>query len=205
MNENKKLKCPFCGKSYQTERTLKAHITKQHKDEVAQTDTTLNTLPETELSSQKKSERKHFSDSDTVLVRNGTQGILHFRGGKTGFIYTFNKFGDELEVEFGDLKTRKSGNGIKFFSNNWLLIDDEDVLEQLNIKQFYDKSLSYDDFENIFTLSADVIQGTIDKLNESQKTIVTCLAVEKFKNREITDITVIDALEDALGQELYDR
>lgn len=205
MSEDKKFICEECGKSFKTAASLKGHKTRVHSESVEKEIKKVETAKAVESKTVKKRivETKRYDDNDEILVRNGFRGTLHFLAPKSRYLYTFNDFGDELYIEFGDLKMAKSGDYIKFFQNNWLLIEDEDALKQLRLDKFYTNALSYEDMLSIFDLPLDEIEEVMNSINDDQKGVIASLAIDQIESNQLNDIRIINKLEELLGEELY--
>lgn len=149
---------------------------------------------------------KDIDDSQYVPVRNGFQGKLIYRSKRTGELFVWSEFGDEQEMELRELRNAK--NSYKsFFINNWFMFDDDYkwVIDYLGLKQFYQYALDVEGFDEIFSQSPAELKKTISKLSEGQKKSVTYRAKELIAEGKIDSLSVISALESALGLELIEK
>ena len=145
--------------------------------------------------------RKALDPNLYVSVKNGFHGSLFYKDATTGEEHRWSEFGDEIEMTFGSLQRARSAQR-KFFTENWWLIDDPEVLESLNATQYYKNALTYEDFEDLFSLKADEVKDRVSGLSRSQKRGVVYVAKQKIEDGELADLNVIRALEEALGTEL---
>lgn len=147
---------------------------------------------------------KAFDPNQIITVRNGFQGRLVYVSKKTGEKFVWDGFGDEQDMEFSELKSARSASK-KYFSNNWFMFDDPEVVEQLGMTQFYRFALKIDDFDKLFTKSPSEISDVISKLSEGQKKSVAYRAKQLITEGEIDSNKVIATLEKCLGVELIER
>ena len=145
--------------------------------------------------------RKAIDPNLYVSVKNGFHGSLFYKDTTTGEEHRWSEFGDEIEMTFGSLQRARSAQR-KFFTENWWLIDDQEVLEALNATQYYKNALTYEDFEDLFSLKANEVKDKVSGLSRGQKRGVVYVAKQKIEDGELADLNVIRALEEALGTEL---
>lgn len=147
---------------------------------------------------------KAFDPNQIVTVRNGFQGKLVYQSKKTGEVFVWEGFGSEQDMELAELKSARSSSK-KFFINNWFMIDDPEVIEYLGMTQYYKFSLNIDEFDTLFTKSADEVRSTVSKLSAGQKKSVAYRARQLIGLGEIDSNKVISALEESLGVDLIER
>ena len=142
--------------------------------------------------------------TDYVVVRNGFQGKLLYQSKKTGEVYFWDEFGAEQEMELRELVNAK--NSYKtFFINNWFMFDEDWIVDYLGVRQFYKNSLSLDEFDSIFELTPDEIKNRISLLSEGQKKSLSYRAKELISEKKIDSLSVISAIEEALGSEIVEK
>lgn len=147
---------------------------------------------------------KALSLNDIVTVRNGYQGKLVYISKKTGEKFVWGEFGDEQDMELGELKSAKSASK-KYFINNWFIIDDPSVIEFLGLTQYYQHTLGIDGFDDIFTKSAAEVKKIVSELSDGQKRSVAYRARQLIGEGKIDSRSVIMALEESLNTELIER
>lgn len=89
-----------------------------------------------------------------------------------------------------------------FFEKGWIRVDDQEVLEYLNLTKFKDKVIEPEDLEIIFSQEPSTIANSIKGMNTNNKILVFNIAREKYVNGELSNIHVIKAIEEALGEKL---
>lgn len=149
------------------------------------------------------SAHKEVDPNTPVIVKNGFRGVLVYTSARTGETYKWNEFGDEQEMELRELRNMKS-SAKSFFTNNWVMFDPEYawVIDELKVGQYYKNAISLDGFDDIFSKSPDEITSTIAGLSEGQRQSVLYRAKELIAQNGIDSLSVISALEKALGVQL---
>ena len=113
----------------------------------------------------------------------------------------WDDFGDVQEMEYRELVSMR-GNQRRFFEENWILIDDPAVIKKLGVERYYKNSLTSDDFEDVFTMSADDIKEIVPTLPGGTKDAIASEAKKKIESGELDSRSAIKALEDSLDVEL---
>lgn len=161
----------------------------------------------TETAAEKKRPykvKKNLDPATIVPVRNGFQGKLVYRSRRTGEEWIWNEFGDEQDIELSELKNAKNTYK-RFFTDNWFMIDDPEIIEYLGVEQYYRNALTVDGFDELFEETPDVIADRVAKLSGGQKRSVIYRAKQLIAEGGIDSLSVISALERSLGVELIER
>lgn len=147
---------------------------------------------------------KEIDLHQTVVVRNGFQGTLVYQSTRTGETFIWREFGDEQDMELGELRNaRNSHKG--FFINNWFMFDEPWVIDYLGMAQYYKLAISIDDLDNIFLLPTDELEVAISALPDGQKSSVAYRASNLIADGTIDSNKTIAALEKVLGVNLVER
>jgi hypothetical protein len=185
-----------------------ANTTKKKSGNAAEA--TENTTVETAAPvAEESNERVTFKPSEIdihqyVTVRNGFQGRLVYKSKRTGETFVWERFGDEQDMELGELKNAKNSNK-KYFINNWFMFEEPWVVAYLGVGQFYKFAVSIQDFDQIFTMSPAELERVISSMSAGQKKSVAYRARQMIADGEIDSNKVISTLEKCLGVELVIR
>lgn len=136
--------------------------------------------------------------NEEILVYNGFYGMLNYTSKRGGNPLLFMQFGDSDYITFGELQTMRSTQPA-FFTKNWILIEDQEVLDALNVSRYYENSLHIYEFEDVFKRPIKQLKEILAKVPETQKIVLYHLAAEKIASGEIDSKKTIDALEEAFG------
>lgn len=138
---------------------------------------------------------------DEVLVKNGYCGELNVLLPKSKYVITFSEFGDDDYIELAELKALRNSKPI-FFERNWLIIEDDNVIDFLNIGKYYADYLTVEDIDELFELPVDEMIAKIQKLNQVTRDNIARRAVDMIKDGNIDSVKKIEALEEELGYNL---
>lgn len=139
-----------------------------------------------------------------VTVKNGFPGMLVYISRKTGEKFVWQEFGDEQDMELGELKNARNSSK-KFYMNNWFLIDDPAVLDYLGVADYYKYATKNAGFEKLFDKTPAEIKRDVATLSDGQKRSVGYRARQMIKDGELDSVKKISALEEALGITLIER
>ena len=172
----------------------------KQKDEIVEEDT----APVTKAETKKKIIPKDVDPTEYVVVRNGFQGRLIYKSKRTGEIFEWDSFGAEQEMELRELRNAKN-SAKKFFSNNWFMFDEDWILDYLGVRGYYKHALPIDGFDDVFTQKPATLRKTVAGLSSGQKRSLAYRAKELITEQQIDSLSVINALEEALGIELIEK
>ncbi len=136
--------------------------------------------------------------SEEILVHNGYYGALTYKSKRNGIPLMFKEFGDSDYIQFGELQTMRSTQP-KFFSENWILIDDQEVIDALGVGRYYENALTLADFDTIFDRPIKELKAIVPKLSKSQKQVLFAMAKDRIERGEIDSKRKVQALEELFG------
>lgn len=143
-----------------------------------------------------------ITNETMVECRSGVSGNLIYKSSlNPGYVVEWNSLGEIQEMEYRELVSMR-GNQRRFFEENWILIDDPAVIKKLGVERYYKNSLTSDDFEDVFTMSADDIKEIVPTLPGGTKDAIASEAKKKIESGELDSRSAIKALEDSLDVEL---
>jgi hypothetical protein len=138
---------------------------------------------------------------EMVPVRNITNGSLTYVSKKTGAEIHWSDFGAEEYIDVAELLTMKSGQP-RFFNEPWVMIDDENVIEYLGLRQLYDRIVNPDNIEEFFYLSVEDIADKLKKAPHGTKELVASKAREMVENGTLDSVRIVRVLEKELHIDL---
>ena len=145
-----------------------------------------------------------ITNETMVECRSGVSGNLIYKSSlNPGYVVEWSGLGEIQEMEYRELVSMR-GNQRRFFEENWILIDDPAVIKKLGFGRYYQNSLSTDDFEDVFNMSADEIKEIVPTLPGGTKDAIASEAKKKIDSGELDSRSAIKALEDSLDVELED-
>lgn len=164
----------------------------------ATTKATTSTVAETEVKTTKP---KTFSQTDTILCRSVTPGWLGVPG-KSGMYYVFANYGDETEIEYGDLFALKNSHS-RYIYDPLFVIEDEELLENprwKDISEFYsDKVYGMDDINNVLNKPNNAFKNTLTTLPKGLLKAITVEVAKRIEDGTFDSIRKIKALDEVCG------
>lgn len=172
--------------------------------------------PEIEAAPAVKAERvaetRKLDDTLRVVVQSNVHGALIFINRRTGDRTEWDHFGDKQTLTMGDLRSMR-GSQRGFFENNWIFVDrvdedgyeditPEDIYKTLMVTQYYKDTLTPDNFNEFFNLSATEIKDRIYRMSAAAKTNLIVAANDGIRNGTLDSLRAIHAIEEALSCEL---
>lgn len=155
---------------------------------------------------KKKIVAKDIDLDQYITVLNGFHGKLVYKGRRNGEWFIWDEFGAEQDMELRELKSAKN-DCKKFFSENLFMFNEEDmwVVDYLGLGKYYDNALSIDEIDDLFSKSAANVKKIVNGLSDGQKRTVAYRASQLIADGQIDSLSVINALEEALGTELIEH
>ena len=146
--------------------------------------------------------QKKITNDYIVDVKNGTHGSLIYHSNRSlGYTVEWSEFGEVQQIEFGELVAMR-GSQRRFFEQNWILIEDAEILKKLGVDRYYINALTTDNFDSVFKMSADEIKEKVSKMSDGLKESIRLRAVELIKSGELDSLSAIKALGEVLGCDL---
>ncbi len=144
---------------------------------------------------------KKFNQNDGVLCRSITQGGL-FCDGKSGITYEFVDYGDETEIQYGDLSAAVKAKAKYIFTPSILILDEDFINEFPQLKKFYDEVYTVGDLKKVLDMPIDEMVNTIKNLPHTVYEPLKTIAATQVYNGELDSVKKIRALDEVLGVDL---
>lgn len=147
---------------------------------------------------------KDVDVSQYVTVRNGFQGKLVYRSKRTGELFVWDEFGDEQDMELGELKNAKN-SAKKFFINNWFMFDEPWIVTYLGMDRYYRYAVNIDEFDSLFEKKPAEVAAVISNLSDGQKRSLSYRARILIADGTIDSRQMISTLEKCLNTILVEQ
>ena len=125
-----------------------------------------------------------------VSVSNFTIG---YRTKETNTMLIWNSYGDEHEMKIGEV-INMLGESEKYLKQPWLIVDDEEFMEAMNLGELYDLVFDLEDLDAFFKQSEYKIKEGLDRLSVSMRNDVLNRAVAMIYNGEINNLRLVQFL-----------
>ena len=165
----------------------------------------------------KHKKRVRIGKDETFYVKSNVVGGLYFCSKDKSFEQEWYSSDDEVELTFEELQKIRRQSKI-FFSENWLVIEDQDyssdpddhepytakdVYTALNVNQYYDDCItSIEEMDELFTKSPKEIAMEVSKMSQALKETLASRAIEQIEEGNIDSNRVISALSSSLNIDL---
>jgi hypothetical protein len=155
--------------------------------------------------------KKKIPLDTNISCKSAVRGTLTYLSKRmAGYQVVWNDFGDEEFLEFQELMSMRSTD-LRFFKDNWIVIEDSDeytaqeIMDALRVSQYYKANVDIDNFDSLFTESPDKIKTEVSKMSSGLKSTVAMRAKQLYNDGKLYDLRCIRALEESLGVELEAR
>lgn len=171
-------------------------VTKKTTTKAATSTTEAKVEPKVEA---KKS--KTFAQADSILCRSVTPGWLGVPG-KSGMYYVFANYGDETEIEYGDLFALKNSHS-RYIYDPLFVIEDKELLENprwKDVSEFYsDKVYGMDDINNVLNKPNNAFKNTLITLPKGLLKAITVEVAKRIEDGSFDSIKKIKVLDEVCG------
>ena len=161
-----------------------------------------NEIIEEEVKSTPRKQKKTFDQSDGILCRSVTRGLLNIEGQKTGIMYTFNDYGDESEIEYRDLVAEIRARKPSVFDPRIVIEDEDFVAEFSQIKAMYEEKYCAFDLVALLQLPPQKMKSALADVPKSVYSNLKAIAGTMVANGELDSVQKIKMLDEVLGTDL---
>lgn len=141
------------------------------------------------------SKRRQKLPADMLVeCQNMTMGKLIYKSTRqNGYMIVWSNPGDIEEIELSELVSMRNSQ-IRFFTQNWIGIDDPEVVEYLGIGKYYEGVPAFEDYESIFFQPIDDMKVTIANLPKGAKKTLGIKAAEMINDGTIDSMKTVKYL-----------
>ena len=125
-----------------------------------------------------------------VSVSNFTVG---YKSKETNTMLFWNSYGDEHDMKIGEV-INMLGESEKFLKQPWLIVDDEEFVDAMNLGELYDLVFDLEDLDAFFKQPTHKIKEELDKLSASMRSDVLNRAIAMISNGEINSLALVQFL-----------
>lgn len=180
-----------------TTTTRKPRATKANP-EVAEVIESTETVETTKVVEQPKIEvveKRVLKDTDKITIMNNTTGRYMYKSKDNRTTIEMEEYGNTATLTFDELRIMFNSQR-KHISEAFIIILDEDVIEEFNYTPQYKNILAPEEVVELLN-KPEAIKEVLPKMPKTMREIVIYTAKRKFKNGELTDITIAKAIKEA--------
>lgn len=152
-----------------------------------------------ETPTPKRAVKKQIDPNVLVEVRNVTNGNVFYKSKRSGAEYYFEGYGTTDFIEFAELRTMNSGSP-RFLKEPWLIVEDDEVAEFLNLKKIYDAMI--DDIDGFFDQTILDMEEKLRKAPRGSRLAVAQRARQLVDEGTLDSKSKIAMLENTLNIDL---
>lgn len=161
------------------------------------------TIPKTEMK-PKLYNATEISSNYLVPCTSCFKGKLIYISKRTQGYQEEWSFGQTAYIEFIELQTMVRTDK-KFFENNWLYVEDMNVVKALNLERYYKNILKAEDFDDFFKKSPAEIEKRLKEMSNEIKISVVVRAIEMVEEGTLDSMKVIETIERVTGYDIIEK
>lgn len=142
-------------------------------------------------------------NDDTRIVVEARVSAVYYTCPVTFETFSWLEVGDTQEMTFKQLRIMNTKHP-RYFSEKWLKPLNDDVLEKLKLKKYFENNLSRGDLKLLFGNDVGAVEELLINLNPDAKSELAQKAVKAAKNGKISNIKIIRLIEKYLDVEIMD-
>lgn len=139
--------------------------------------------------------------NELIPVMNITNGPLLYTSLKTGMSVKFEQYGDVEYLEVGELLTMRSSQK-RYLEEPWMLIMDEEIVNYLGLDKLYQKLISPQNVDKIFTFDQPTFQEVIENAPMGYNQLIISRAKQRLKDGSLDSLAKIKILEEKFNIQL---
>lgn len=147
-------------------------------------------------------EKTQLAANDLITVMNNTTGRYGYIG-RSGYSFELEEYGDTAQVPFGELQLMRSSSQKRHLEEAFIIILNDDAVAQLNYTKLYEHVLDGQSVEELLS-QPHRLEETLSKMPLAMRETVTTIAKQKYMNRTLFDIRVIEAIEKSLNVKIIE-
>lgn len=178
-------------------KTVKAKVDSPAPVAVAEEVKPVNVIEVTE-----KVKKKHDPE-ELITCRSITAGELVYLAKKTGILYTWADYGDEIEVQYQDLLPLSLTHSALLFDPKLIIENEELVAEWDKIGNVYKGLFKYDDIEAVLSLDDEAFRNALLVMPAGLKDSLKNIVATKIDEGQFDSLNKIKIIDQVLGTDLY--
>lgn len=176
----------------------KAKATPVEKVETVETAKAVETVEEKKPARPKK--RLEINRDDLIECRSATTNLVYISK-RTSEKFEWADFGDVQYITLGELISMKSTQP-RFLKEGWLIVDDEEAIEQLGLAKMYGNIFEIDDMASFLENDEYEIERILKNMPRGFKNSIAQFAREQVESGELDSNRKIKLLEQLLDVDL---
>ena len=144
--------------------------------------------------------RLEINRDELIVCRSATENLVYISK-RTGEKFEWAEFGDVQYITLGELITMKSTQP-RFLKEGWLIIDDEEAIEQLGLAKMYGNIFEIEDMAEFLEKDPYEMERILKNMPRGFKNSIAQFAREQVESGELDSNRKIKLLEQLLDVDL---
>lgn len=144
--------------------------------------------------------RMEINREDLIVCRSATTNLIYISK-RTSEKFEWAEFGDIQYITLGELISMKSTQP-RFLKEGWLIVDDEEAIEQLGLAKMYGNIFEIDDIGEFLEKDPYEMERILKNMPRGFKNSIAQFAREQIESGELDSNRKIKLLEQLLDVDL---
>ena len=162
-----------------------------------------NLNPENGAVDQTAPATSNVLNDDTRIVVEARVPAVYYTCPVTFETFSWLEVGDTQEMTYKQIKFMNVKHP-RYFSDRWLKPLNDDVLERLKLKKYFENNLRRGDLKLLFGNDVAAVEEMLTNLNPDSKAELAQMAIKSAKDGVINNVKIIRLIEKHLGVEIMD-
>ena len=149
---------------------------------------------------ERAKKRLEINRDDLIECRSAVSNLVYVSK-RTSEKFEWKEYGDVQYITLGELITMKSTQP-RMLKEGWLIVDDEEAIEQLGLAKMYGNLFEIDDIDEFFDLSEREIKRILTNMPRGFKKSLATFARERIQSGDLDSNRKIKLLEELLDVDL---
>lgn len=141
-----------------------------------------------------------IQDTDKILVLNNCKGTYGYDS-PNGYSFDLVGYGTTTTVPMEILRKMASGKHRSHLTRPWLIILDEDVVEELNLTRQYEQFYTPEEVDKLLA-NPQILRENFDAMTKAMQKVILSQVRQRIQAKEFNDYSVIAWLRDDIGLDI---
>ena len=160
----------------------------------------VETVETVEQAPARARKRMDINRDDLILCRSARNNLIYISK-RTSEKFEWAEFGDVQYITMGELISMKSTQP-RMLKEGWLIVDDEEAIEQLGLAQMYGNIFEIEDMDDFFAQSEQETERILSNMPRGFKNSIATFARERIESGTLDSNRKIKLLEQLLDVDL---
>ena len=141
-------------------------------------------------------EKKNYGQTDLILCKSITNGLLLVTGARSGLLYRWADYGDEEGIEYQDLVYMIRSRDVSVYEPRFIIEDEEFVSQNPQLESLYESLYTTQDIKDVLSLPANKLKAAIEKLPIGVQKSLKGVASSMIDNGSFDSVAKIKILDE---------